>query len=184
MCSTHTRMPRVGLPPVPAGPQPVLLLANWPSGTPVSLEHRGFLPCCSLAPVTMLPSKGLGSQGHLSHTPQVLQIPGSQRNTQAHRCARRRPKRSRDEGALREARGTEWARNDTHHLVQGVAQEAVLVEDEEPPLPFLQRSIEWVVRRESPCLTSLCQTNAGSTPFISGVDGRKRGTQGIRMVIC
>lgn len=29
---------------------------------------------------------------------------------------------------------------DAHHLIQGVAQEAVLVEDEEPPLPFLQES--------------------------------------------
>ena len=31
---------------------------------------------------------------------------------------------------------------DTHHLVQGVAQKAVLVEDEEPALPFLQQNTQ------------------------------------------
>lgn len=48
---------------------------------------------------------------------------------------------------LEEARVTEWTQEDTHHLIQGVAQEAMLVEDKEPPLPFLQWSTEWVVRR-------------------------------------
>lgn len=50
-----------------------------------------------------------------------------------------------DEAELRgmaKAGDGEWAEEDTHHLVQGVAQEAVLVEDKEPPLPFLQWSIE------------------------------------------
>lgn len=54
-----------------------------------------------------------------------------------------------------EAGDEEWAKEDTHHLIQGVAQEAMLVEDKEPPLPFLQRNTEWVFRRVlaliSPC---------------------------------
>lgn len=82
-----------------------------------------------------------------------------------------------------EGRARAWAEEDTHHLIQGVAQEAVLVEDEEPPLPFLQRNTDWVCRRFRPCspLTeSLCGTNvypnsAGPAAATSEADGRKGG---------
>lgn len=50
---------------------------------------------------------------------------------------------------------TGGAKKDTHHLIQGVAQKAMLVEDKKPPLPFLQRNAKWVFRRVlaliSPC---------------------------------
>lgn len=38
--------------------------------------------------------------------------------------------------------GAGWGGELTYHLVQGIAQEAVLVEDEEPALPFLQQNTE------------------------------------------
>lgn len=52
VCSTLTRTPRVSPLPVPAGPQPLLLLVNWPSVTAVILEQKDFLPHCLLSPVT------------------------------------------------------------------------------------------------------------------------------------
>lgn len=56
-------------------------------------------------------------------------------------CAHRRCGRSHKERTA-EGWGQRAAQGDTHHLIQGVTQEAVLVEDEEPPLPFLQRSTQ------------------------------------------
>ena len=40
--------------------------------------------------------------------------------------------------------GVNWCENCwvTHHLVQGVSEKAVLVQDEEAPLPFLRRNRE------------------------------------------
>lgn len=48
---------------------------------------------------------------------------------------------------LGEGWGQGVGKDNTYHLIQGVAQEAVLVKDEEPSLPFLQRSTRRVVRR-------------------------------------
>ena len=66
---------------------------------------------------------------------------------------------------------------DTHHLVKGVAQKAVLVEDEEPALPFLQRNTQELGGSGLPPhveplhLTGLLLRPAGSTAFNAGASG-------------
>lgn len=74
----------------------------------------------------------------------------------------------------------------THHLVQGVAQEAVLVEDEEPALPFLQQNTEdregsGPPPHEEPLrLTGLPLRPAGSTASTSGAPGWKSKASSVR----